>query len=440
MTFEGDRDETGVRYPTGPVDVAYCLRAAAEMPETHSHFANGPDSLFDEAIHWKGTTSFTPREQMRNVLVTGGAGFIASWFTRHLTLTYARDYDIVVIDNLEYAGSINNIRCLQSRPNFHFVFGDIRRREDVEYCVKRFSVDTIVNFAAHSQVGNSFSDPLGFTINNVLGTQIVADVARTNGIKRFIHFSTDEVYGDLEGEKEYPRGFKECAEDSPLRPKNPYAASKAAAEMMLWSYAHRFELPLITVRSNNVYGPCQYPEKIIPRFVLLLSQNKMLPLHGDGSNARRYLYASDVADAVDTILHKGRVGEAYNIASQSEVSNLEICKALLRRFGIAEKNLDERIQHVSDRPQNDLIYTTNGNKLRQLGWEPKTKFEDGMAETVDWYRTFGTSWWGGVDNALTGSAPGITDKNDEHTSAATDGNPDATLVHGLRGLAGQVAA
>ena len=210
-------------------------------------------------------------------------------------------------------------------------------------------------------------------------------------VRRFIHISTDEVNGEHDG--------PDLTEGSLLKPTNPYAASKAAAEMYVNAYSMSFKLPTIIVRSNNVYGPHQYPEKIIPKFASLLDRGKSLIIHGDGMHTRRYLYAGDAADAFDTILHRGGMGEIYNVGSRDEISNVELARRML---GLFEMDGEEgKIQYVKDRPFNDKRYAVDATKLRSLGWEQKTSFEDGLKLTVDWYRKFGKTWWGDVESVLT---------------------------------------
>ncbi|KAK3399099.1 hypothetical protein B0T20DRAFT_191040 [Sordaria brevicollis] len=384
------------------------------------------ESFFEDNETWRdapvltGTTKFTPRPDVKNIMVTGGAGFIACWVVRHLVLTYPEAYNIVSFDKLDYCASLNNTRALDQEPNFSFYKGDITDPADVMDCLKRYNIDTIFHFAAQSHVDLSFGDPYGFTHTNVYGTHVLLESARKVGIKRFIHVSTDEVYGEVQDDDH------DLLETSILAPTNPYAASKAAAEMLVNSYKMSFKLPVIIVRSNNVYGPHQYPEKIIPKFACLLARGKPVVLHGDGSPTRRYLYAGDAADAFDTILHKGQLGEIYNVGSYDEISNLSLCHKLLAEMDIIsprsppsspaynyttspppsstsseQEEIDRWIKYTHDRPFNDHRYAVDGTKLRNLGWEPQTSFEEGLRITVDWYRRFGERWWGNITNVLT---------------------------------------
>lgn len=290
---------------------------------------------------------------------------------------------------------MNNVKCLEGRRNFEFAYGDITNGADVLRVLKKYRIDTIFHFAAQSHVDLSFGNSFQFTKTNVEGTHIMLECAVKAKVQRFIHISTDEVMGEV--------GFDDpdLLENSVLAPTNPYSASKAAAEMYVNAYAKSFKLPVIIVRSNNVYGPHQFPEKVIPKFSCLLSAGLPLMLHGDGSNTRRYLFAGNAADAFDTILHKGKIGEIYNVDSSDEMSNRDLAFKLLELFGIPEQDRRKYIQFTQDRPFNDKRYAVNGDKLRGLGWEQRTGFEEGIRITVDWYRRFGRTWWGDIDNVLT---------------------------------------
>lgn len=350
--------------------------------------------LWKQAPVLIGSTKFEPLADAKNILVTGGAGFIACWFVRHLVLTYP-GYNVISFDKLDYCATLNNTRILDGRPNFAFEQGDITSPADVKRCLRKFNIDTIFHFAAQSHVDLSFGNSYQFTNTNCYGTHVLLERAREHGVNRFIHISTDEVYGDV------PVGAADLCEASLLAPTNPYSASKAAAEMMVSAYRSSFKLPLITVRSNNVYGPHQFPEKIIPKFIMLLQRRDRLLLHGDGSPTRRYVYAGDIVDALDTVLHKGVIGQIYNIASKDEVSNMDICRRLLDIFGFPYHQVEEWVQYTEDRPFNDQRYATDGSKLAKLGWQPRTSFEDGLKLTVDWYQRFGEAWWGDISRVLT---------------------------------------
>ncbi|KAI5479473.1 dTDP-glucose 4 6-dehydratase [Pseudohyphozyma bogoriensis] len=246
-----------------------------------------------------------------------------------------------------------------------------------------------------------------FTYANVFGTHVLLEAAKAQGIKLFIHVSTDEVYGEV------PTDAADLLETAILSPTNPYAASKAAAEMLVNAYYKSFKLPVIIVRSNNVYGPHQYPEKIIPKFSCLLHRGSKLIIHGDGTPTRRYLYGGDAADAFDFVLAKGEIGQIYNVGSEAEVANLDLCKLLLKEFGREPKDqaeLEAQIDFVRDRPFNDHRYAVDGNKLKGLGWTQNTPFSTGLATTVKWYRDWAESWWGNLDPALTAFPVSVQNK------------------------------
>lgn len=290
---------------------------------------------------------------------------------------------------------MNNVKCLEGRANFDFAYGDITSIADVLRTLKKFKIDTIFHFAAQSHVDLSFGNSFQFTKTNVEGTHCMLECASKMKIRRFIHVSTDEVMGEV--------GFDDpdLLENAVLAPTNPYSASKAAAEMYVNAYAKSFKLPAIIVRSNNVYGPHQYPEKVIPKFSCLLTAGRALMLHGDGRNTRRYLYAGDAADAFDTILHCGKIGEIYNVDSTDELSNRDLAFNLLDIFDIPKMGRQNMVIYTQDRPFNDRRYAVNGDKLRELGWNQKTRFEQGIRTTVDWYRRFGRMWWGDIEDVLT---------------------------------------
>ncbi|KAG4419765.1 hypothetical protein IFR04_007075 [Cadophora malorum] len=362
------------------------------------------NKFFEDFGVWKdapvltGSTKYEPLPDVKNIMITGGAGFIACWLVRHLTLTYPNAYNIVSFDKLDYCASLNNTRCLQDKKNFTFYHGDITNPSEVMDCLERHKIDTVFHFAAQSHVDLSFGNSYAFTHTNVYGTHVLLESAKKVGIKKFIHISTDEVYGEVRDDAD------DLLETSILAPTNPYAASKAAAEMLVHSYQKSFKLPVIIVRSNNVYGPHQYPEKIIPKFSLLLHRRQPVVLHGDGTPTRRYLFAGDAADAFDTILHKGQMDQIYNVGSYDEISNLTLCSKLLTYLDIphsTQEELHKWVKHTVDRPFNDHRYAVDGTKLRQLGWEQKTSFSDGMAITVDWYKRFGEKWWGDITKVLT---------------------------------------
>ncbi|KAI0520677.1 hypothetical protein F5B22DRAFT_634966 [Xylaria bambusicola] len=360
---------------------------------THHH----DNSICYNAPLLHGTTKFEPSSEVRNIMVTGGAGFIAGWLVRHLTITYPHAYHIVSFDSLEYCSSLNNTRMLNHKKNFTFYHGDITNPKEVLECMKRYNIDTVFHFAAQSHVDLSFDNSYNFTYTNVYGIHVMLENAKKVRIKRFIHISTDEVYGEVNDSDD------DLLETSLLAPTNPYAASKAAAEMLVHSYAKSFKLPVIVVRSNNVYGPHQFPEKIIPKFSLLLQRGRPMVLHGDESHKRRYLFAADAVDAFDTILHRGEVGQVYNVGSYDEISNIKLCTLLLEAMHIPFKTqgeLDKWVTHTHDRPFNDQRYAVDDSKLRQLGWVQKTSIQKGLTITLNWYSQFGENWWGNISNIL----------------------------------------
>ncbi|KUI60358.1 hypothetical protein VP1G_07561 [Cytospora mali] len=363
---------------------------------TRHHNSFGDFGVWKEAPVLIGTTKFEPLPDVKNIMITGGAGFIACWLVRHLTLTYPHAYNIVSFDKIDYCSSLNNTRMLNEKRNFTFYQGDITNPTEVVDCLERHHIDTVIHFAAQSHVDLSFGNSYGFTHTNVYGTHVLLESAKKVGLRRFIHVSTDEVYGEVKDDDD------DLLESSILAPTNPYAASKAAAEMLVHSYQKSFKLPVIIVRSNNVYGPHQYPEKIIPKFTCLLNRGQPVVLHGDGSPTRRYLFAGDAADAFDTILHKGQIGQVYNVGSYDEVSNRDLCSKLLAEFGIPTdpEEMQKWIKYTHDRPFNDHRYAVDGTKLRQLGWEQKTSFSEGLKITVAWYRRFGEEWWGDISKVL----------------------------------------
>lgn len=357
-----------------------------DSPRWKARSASFLSSQDDETLTLIGTTKFEPRSDIKNILITGGAGFIGSWVTRHLVVRYP-EYNIICIDKLDYVSSMANINCLKPFPNFHFVHGDITSASVVDHALLEYNIDCIMHFAASSHVQNSFHDQNSFTLNNVIGTQNLLDCARRHGrINRFIHVSTDEVYGETPDEW--------VDESKQFLPTNPYSASKAAAEMYVYAYYKSFNIPVVIVRSNNVFGPCQYPEKIIPRFFTLLSKKQPITIQGSGLCRRRYLYGGDAADGFDTILHKGIEGEAYNIESGSGVANIEVAVRMLELFGYdPQSDFATRLAWIADRPFNDQDYRVDGSKLASLGWKQQTQFEAGLKATVDWYRKNLNTWW-----------------------------------------------
>ncbi|EAX84465.1 NAD dependent epimerase/dehydratase family protein [Trichomonas vaginalis G3] len=310
------------------------------------------------------------------ILLTGGAGFIGSHVCNHLVLKYP-DVKIICLDVMDYCANLRNLEEIMNKPNFLFIKGSINNVELVSYIMKTHAVDTVMHFAAQSHVDRSFGNSLEFTHTNILGTHVLLECAKQNNIKRFIHVSTDEVYGEV---------LSGCAEEekSILCPTNPYACSKAGAEFMCQAYIRSFNMPIIITRGNNVFGPKQFPEKVIPKFTLLLKAGHKCCIHGDGSALRNFLHTSDVVQAFDTILHKGKLHQIYNIGTDFEISVLEMTKKLIKVLNMPGKP-EDWIEFVPDRAFNDSRYMINSSKLIALGWHANTDFDTLLKETVQWY-------------------------------------------------------
>ncbi|GAB4849301.1 RHAMNOSE BIOSYNTHESIS 2 [Ancistrocladus abbreviatus] len=329
----------------------------------------------------------------KSILITGGAGFIGSHVCNRLVRRYSA-YKITVLDKLDYSSNLKNLLSSQSCPNFTFIHGDICDSDLLHTLLVTHSIDTIIHLAAQTHVDNSFGNTPEFILNNVYGAGVLLDTvgALHPQIRRFIHCSTDEVYGETDHGDDAGAGK---SEDSQLRPTNPYAATKAGAEMLVMAAKKSDRLPIITTRGNNVYGPHQFPEKLIPKFILLAMRGEPLPVHGDGSNLRSFLYCEDVAEAFDCILHEGDDGEVYNIGAKEERRVIDVAKDICKFFGSTT-----RIEFVKDRPFNDRRYLIDDRKLRKLGWWEKTSWEEGLKKTVEWY-VKNAYWWGdSVEGAL----------------------------------------
>lgn len=314
----------------------------------------------------------------KNVLVTGGSGFIASHVVELLATKYPH-YRIVNLDRLDYCASLNNNSAVANLKNYRFVKGNILSLDLVAHILKEHKIDTVMHFAAHTHVDNSFGNSCEFTKSNVLGTHTLLEAAKNSGtVRRFIHVSTDEVYGEVVNESP-------AVEERMLAPTNPYAASKAAAEFIVRAYATSFGFPVIITRGNNVFGPRQYPEKLIPKFILRLLRGESCCIHGDGGHTRNFLFVEDVARAFDMVLHHGVEGSTYNIGTDFEISNLMVARHLLKFFGLEDEE-QEKINFVQDRAFNDRRYAINSNRLDALGWKQKISWEEGLQRTVEWYR------------------------------------------------------
>ena len=314
-----------------------------------------------------------------NLLITGGCGFIGSNFINYIF--YKNKYNIINIDTLYYCADKKNVnQNIRTHKNYTFIKGNICSEDLINHILNSYKIDYIIHFAAQSHVQNSFTDSLQYTKDNILGTNILLECCRKyNKIKRFIHVSTDEVYG----ESMLNINEQSKTEQSILCPTNPYAATKAGAELIAQSYHHSFNMPIIITRGNNVYGPNQYSEKLIPRFIKLLNENKKVTIQGDGSCVRAFLHSDDTSKAFECILEKGIVGEIYNIGCDEnmEYSVLDIAKILIKKI----KNTDEYdkwIEYIEDRPFNDKRYYISNEKLKQLGWNITVNLEEGLNKLI----------------------------------------------------------
>src|SRR5688572_17490082 len=324
---------------------------------------------------------------MRTILVTGAAGFIGSNFVR-LLLQGNQPVKLVAFDKLTYAGNLANLSDLLEKHSQKLVFvkGDICDQDMVEATWQDHNIREVVHFAAESHVDRSILSSGPFIQTNVVGTQVLLDVARRRGVDKFLQVSTDEVYGSLP-EDEPDLKF---TEETPLQPNSPYSASKAAADCLVRSYFHTFHMPVLTTRCSNNYGPYHFPEKMIPLFVTNLLEGKKVPLYGDGMNVRDWLYVEDHCDAIWTVLNKGKAGEVYNIGGHNELTNRRVTEIVLEALG---KKWDESVQYVKDRPGHDRRYAIDAGKIqRELEWWPKHKFEDAIKTTIQWFKQ-NEQWW-----------------------------------------------
>lgn len=306
------------------------------------------------------------------LLVTGGAGFIGSCFVRHILNKYS-DYQVINLDVLTYAGNIENLDDVKDNPRYTFVHGSICDKRLVRELVSQ--VDAVVNFAAESHVDRSITGPEIFVETNVQGTLNLLQACKEIGIQKYLQVSTDEVYGSLG-----PTGY--FYETTPIQPNSPYSASKASADLLVRAYFETYGLPVLTTRCSNNYGPYQYPEKLIPFFISQLLKGEKVPVYGDGLNVRDWLYVYDHCEAIDVVLHKGRIGEVYNVGGHNEKTNMEITKLILSAMGKDESS----IKYVEDRLGHDKRYAIDNEKIQtELGWKPSLTFEEGIKITIDWY-------------------------------------------------------
>ena len=315
---------------------------------------------------------------MKNILVTGGAGFIGSAFARYMTARYP-EYNIIVYDKLTYAGNLDNLLPISDEENYRFERGDIADREAISRALETHAIDTIVNFAAESHVDRSILAADAFIHTDVVGVFILLDEGRKRGLERFLHVSTDEVYGDVES------GYS--VETDPFAPNSPYAASKAGGELMVRSYQVTHGMNTVVTRGSNTFGPYQYPEKLLPFFITEAIEDRPLPVYGDGKQIRDWLFVEDHVSGIDTVLHKGVVGESYNIAGEDLRHNIDVTHHLLELLGKPQS----LIKHVPDREGHDRRYAMNCDKLRALGWQRQFSFDSALMETVKWYQD--NEWW-----------------------------------------------
>ncbi len=318
------------------------------------------------------------------IIVTGGAGFIGSNFVYHMLEKYPT-YKVICIDALTYAGNLSTLDIAQKNSNFKFYKADIADKDTIFDIFDKERPNIVVNFAAESHVDRSIEDPTAFLRSNIIGTQVLLDACRKYGIDRYHQVSTDEVYGDLPLNR--PDLF--FTETTPIHTSSPYSASKASADLLVQAYNRTYKLPTTISRCSNNYGPFHFPEKLIPLMIINALHDKELPVYGDGLNVRDWLYVEDHCKAIDLIIHKGKVGEVYNVGGHNEMKNIDIVKIILKRLGKDES----LIKYVGDRAGHDRRYAIDPTKItNELGWYPETKFADGIEYTIDWYLA-NENWW-----------------------------------------------
>ena len=318
------------------------------------------------------------------IIVTGGAGFIGSNFVFYMLKNHPEDR-IICLDKLTYAGNLSTLKSVMDNPDFRFVKADICDREAVNALFEEEKPDVVVNFAAESHVDRSIENPDVFLRTNILGTATLMDACRKYGIKRYHQVSTDEVYGDLPLDR--PELF--FTEETPIHTSSPYSSSKAGADLLVLAYNRTFGLPVTISRCSNNYGPYHFPEKLIPLMIANALADKPLPVYGEGLNVRDWLYVEDHCKAIDLIVRKGRVGEVYNIGGHNEKRNIDVVKIILKALDKPES----LITYVTDRKGHDMRYAIDPTKIKtELGWEPETKFEDGIKKTIKWYLD-NKEWW-----------------------------------------------
>ena len=312
------------------------------------------------------------------IMVTGGAGFIGSNFIHYLLREYD-DIKVINYDKLTYAGNLDNLKDIENDARYHFIKGDICDKELVERVIKEYGIEQIINFAAESHVDRSITGPEPFIKTDVFGTFTLLEASRKFDVERYVQISTDEVYGSIkEGS---------FSEKDALNPSSPYSASKASADMLVIAYNKTYGLNTVITRSSNNYGPYQYPEKLIPVLIIRALHDKPLPIYGEGTNVRDWLYVEDNCKAIDLVRRKGKEGEIYNIAANEEWRNIDVAKLILQILNKPES----LITFVKDRPGHDFRYSLKIDKIKALGWKPEINFPDGLKKTVEWY--LNNEWW-----------------------------------------------
>lgn len=330
------------------------------------------------------------------VLVTGGAGFIGGNFVQHMVSKYP-DYQIFNLDLLTYAGDLVKHKQIENADNYKFVKMDIADRDAIMNLFETEKFDYVVHFAAESHVDRSITHPEIFVKTNVMGTQALLDAAKANGLKKFVHVSTDEVYGELDFD---PTTF--FTEDTPLQPNSPYSASKASSDFLVRAYHETFGLPVNITRCSNNYGPYHFPEKLIPLTISRVLNEQKVPVYGDGKNIRDWLHVKDHCLAIDLVMHEGVNGEVYNVGGHNEKTNLEVVQTIIKELGKSE----ELIEFVTDRLGHDKRYAIDPTKLEALGWKPTYNFDTGIAQTIQWYLD-NKEWW---EQILSGEYQNYFDK------------------------------
>ncbi len=318
---------------------------------------------------------------MKNILVTGGAGFIGSNYINYI-LQERDDYNIINIDKLTYAGNLENLKNSESKENYHFIKGDIGNAELLRYIFEKFKIKHVINFAAESHVDRSILGSEIFFKTNVMGTNALLETARFFEVEKFLQISTDEVYGSL-GEK------GKFSEKTPISPNSPYSSSKASSDLMAMSFFHTYEMPIVITRCSNNYGQFQFPEKLIPLMIINALNNQKLPVYGDGLNVRDWIYVVDHNRAINLVFEEGRIGEVYNIGASNEMKNIEIVKLILSQL----KKDESLIQYIKDRPGHDRRYAIDSTKIqKELNWSPAFTFEEAIVKTIEWYLE-NKQWW-----------------------------------------------